>query len=149
VFFDVNIDEKNVGRLIIGLFGHDVPITVANFLGLSEGSFGVGEQGFMLNYKGSIFHKSYPGKFAFGGDITAFDGIGGESIYGRFFDDENFLISHSEPYLLSMNNIGPNSNASQFLLTFGEATYLDGYNVVFGQVVGGFEVVEALENIGT
>lgn len=79
-----------------------------------------------------------------GGDITGYDGIGGESIYGRYFDDESFAISHSQPYLLSMNNIGPDTNASQFLLTFSEATELDGYNVVFGQVLGGFEVVDAL-----
>jgi peptidylprolyl isomerase len=112
VYFDFQIDEEFAGRLLIGLFGNDVPLTVANFIGLTVGSFGVGEQGFPLNYRGSRITKSIPGMFAMGGDVTGFDGLGGESIYGRYFDDESFSLKHDQPYLLSMNNIGPDTNGS-------------------------------------
>ena len=70
-----------------------------------------------------------------GGDFTHFSGMGGESIYGPKFNDENFSVKHNKGGLLSMANSGPNSNGSQFFITFVPTPHLDGAHVVFGQVV--------------
>ena len=84
-----------------------------------------------------------------GGDFTAKNGRGGESSWSGKFDDENFDLSFTKPYLLAMANSGPNTNGSQFFITFTETPHLNGKHVVFGEVIEGFSVVDALENIGT
>ena len=112
VYFDVEIDNKPAGRITFGLFGEVVPRTVDNFVSLAEGNAGLATTGDDLSYWGSPFHRIIPGFMAQGGDFTAGDGTGGESIYGRTFADENFKIHHTKPYLLSMANAGPNTNGS-------------------------------------
>lgn len=89
-----------------------------------------------MHLKNSIFHKIIPNCIAQGGDITEANGLGGESIYGNFFDDENFKYHH-DPYVISMANGGKNTNASQFFFTFKKCPTLDGKHVVFGKIIAG------------
>lgn len=81
-----------------------------------------------------------------GGDITAGNGTGGESIYGPQFDDECFAVNHTDPFLLSMANRGPNTNSSQFFITTVPTPHLDQKHVVFGRVHQGKSLVRQIEN---
>lgn len=81
-----------------------------------------------------------------GGDFTRRNGSGGESIYGATFPDESFQRKHTVQGLLSMANRGPNTQSSQFFITTRPTPHLDGKHVVFGRVVSGYEVVQAIEN---
>ena len=154
VFLDIHIAEwGDAGQLQIELYKDDAPKTAENFLQLCTGDKGVSlRTGRPLHFKGSTFHRIIPGFMAQGGDITAGDGSGGESIYGGRFKDEPFegkAARHSGFGCVSMANSGPDTNLSQFFICFGETPHLDGRHVVFGKVTHGFEVLRVLELCGS
>merc|ERR1712086_1125458 len=145
VFFDVSVNGKTK-RIEFELFANVVPKTAENFRALCTGERGRGKKGKQLCYKGSAFHRVIPDFMLQGGDFTAGNGTGGESIYGQKFADENFKIKHTKGGLLSMANAGPGTNGSQFFITSRDTPHLDDKHVVFGHVVEGFDIVQKIEN---
>ncbi|XP_067233343.1 NK-tumor recognition protein isoform X4 [Chanodichthys erythropterus] len=149
-YFDVEINREPVGRIVFQLFSDVCPKTSKNFLCLCTGEKGSGKTtGKNLCYKGSTFHRVVKNFMIQGGDFTEGNGRGGESIYGGFFEDENFTLKHDRAFLLSMANRGKDTNGSQFFITTKTAPHLDGVHVVFGLVISGFEVIKKIEGLKT
>ncbi|KAG7578463.1 Cyclophilin-like domain superfamily [Arabidopsis thaliana x Arabidopsis arenosa] len=146
VFFDMSVGGKPAGRIVIELFAHTTPRTAENFRALCTGEKGMGKLGKPLHYKGSIIHRLVPDQMLCGGDITAGDGSGGESIYGdRFFEDENFINKQTGPGILAMANRGIDTNESQFMICMEGSPIIDTEHVVFGHVVEGLDVIKSID----
>eukprot|EP00218_Dolichomastix_sp_CCMP3274_P011192 CAMPEP_0170145202 /NCGR_PEP_ID=MMETSP0033_2-20121228/16380_1 /TAXON_ID=195969 /ORGANISM="Dolichomastix tenuilepis, Strain CCMP3274" /LENGTH=174 /DNA_ID=CAMNT_0010381741 /DNA_START=25 /DNA_END=549 /DNA_ORIENTATION=- len=151
VFFDITIGGAPAGRIEMELFADTTPKTAENFRALCTGEKGMGKMGKPLHFKGSAFHRIIPDFMCQGGDFTAGNGTGGESIYGAKFADENFVKKHTGPGVLSMANAGPNTNGSQFFLCLVKTPWLDGKHCVFGQVTNapGLDLMKQMEAVGS
>uniref|UniRef100_A0A7S0NWF3 PPIase cyclophilin-type domain-containing protein n=1 Tax=Calcidiscus leptoporus TaxID=127549 RepID=A0A7S0NWF3_9EUKA len=127
------------GNLNLELHVDVVPMTCENFVQLCERGY----------YRGVGFHRLLRNFMVQGGDPTA-TGSGGESAWGKPFADEvSSKLKHHGRGVLSMANSGPNTNGSQFFITFKSAAHLDGKHSVFGRVVGGFDTLAKIEKVPT
>lgn len=169
IFFDIEIGDSRIGRIVCELFGDKAPKTVNNFYHLCLGDHEI-EEGKNLTYKGNFFHRVVKNFMIQGGDIiycssnfakTDDAGKGGCSIYASReemrshgegelacygdFKDEN-LGNFDEPFCLAMANSGaPNTNSSQFFITTYPAPHLNGKHTIFGKVIHGKSVVRTVE----
>lgn len=145
-YLDISIGGELEGRIVVELYADIVPKTAENFRALCTGEKGIGPHtGAPLHYKGVPFHRVMKCFMIQGGDISSHNGIGGESIYGLNFEDENFILKHERKGMLSMANSGPNTNGSQFFITTTRTSRLDGKHVVFGKIIKGRGVIRAVE----
>lgn len=144
VVLHISKDKADVGLLVLALFGQTAPKTVENFVGLASMAPGYG-------YHGTIFHRVIKDFIIQGGDFERGDGTGGYLIFDKkLFADENFDLHHDKRGRLSMANAGKDTNGAQFFITTSESSaHLNGHHVVFGQLVGGFEVLDLLNTAPT
>lgn len=150
VFFDIAIGGKPAGRIEMTLRADVVPKTAENFRQLCTNPLVVNGCNYTPSpFTNSPFHRVIPGFMCQGGDFTNRNGTGGASIYGARFEDENFSLKHAGAGILSMANSGPGTNGSQFFLCTAATPWLDGKHVVFGSVTKGYEVVQAIERVGS
>ena len=134
------------GSFTIQLFDEEAPVTVANFVGLAEGSREwtdprTGKKSNQPYYDGIIFHRVISGFMIQGGDPLG-RGTGGPGY--TFKDEFSPKRRHSKPGILSMANSGPNTNGGQFFITLAPTPWLDGKHSVFGEVVEGMDVIEKI-----
>ncbi|KAK1090960.1 Peptidyl-prolyl cis-trans isomerase cyp10, partial [Friedmanniomyces endolithicus] len=126
------------GDLKLELFCQACPKTTYNFLALSATGA----------YNGSPFHRSIPGFMLQGGSPASGSIKESPSVYGGMFEDEiKSSLRHHGRGILSMANKGPNTNGSQFYVTYAQASHLDGVNTVFGRVLEGWETLDKIEAV--
>lgn len=130
--------KTNRGDIVIKLYEDVAPKTCENFLGLSAKGY----------YDGLTFHRIIKDFMIQGGDPRG-NGTGGQSIWGKPFEDEcKREVPFSKVGLLAMANAGPNTNGSQFFITTSvpNTRHLHMHHTIFGEVIGGMDVVRAIEN---
>jgi len=128
--------ETNQGNIEIKLKVDVAPKACENFVKLAEKGY----------YNGLIFHRVIKGFMIQGGDPTG-TGMGGESIWGKPFEDEvTPVVKFDGPGILAMANAGPNTNGSQFFITCAKTPWLNMRHTIFGEVISGLEVVQKIEN---
>eukprot|EP00056_Hartaetosiga_gracilis_P004444 m.75120 g.75120 ORF g.75120 m.75120 type:complete len:268 (-) comp11832_c0_seq12:112-915(-) len=148
-YFDSSQTEKKTANVVclhttagdihIKLFHNEVPKSVENFSTHCRNGY----------YDGLIFHRVIKGFMIQTGDPLG-DGTGGDSIWGKEFEDEfHPTLRHDRPYTVSMANSGPNTNGSQFFITVAPTPWLDNKHTVFGRVTRGMEVVKEISLVRT
>jgi peptidyl-prolyl cis-trans isomerase A (cyclophilin A) len=143
--------ETTEGKFTIRLFDKEAPSTVANFVGLAEGTKewtdpATGQKGKGPFYDGVVFHRVINGFMIQGGDRLG-QGTGGPGY--KFADEFHSSLRHTKAGILSMANSGPNTNGSQFFITLGPTPHLDNRHSVFGEVVEGLDVVKRIGAVPT
>ena len=129
--------HTTMGDIAIRFFPQHAPLAVENFTVHARNKY----------YNNIIFHRVLRKFMIQTGDPLG-DGTGGDSIWGKEFEDEfTPELRHDKPYMVSMANAGPGTNASQFFITTEKAPWLDDKHSIFGRVVKGMEVVHAIENV--
>ncbi|CAF4536190.1 unnamed protein product [Rotaria sp. Silwood1] len=151
--FDIVIKENvhtneilSQGRVVIGLFGNIVPMTVLNFVTITNG---IVRSNMNFTYNDVPFHRIVKDFCIQTGDFINRDGTGSLSIYGPKFVDENFRLSHKSAGWVSMANYGKDTNGSQWFITLVPARWLDGHHVVFGRVLQGINFVHEIGEVET
>ncbi|HET9359322.1 MAG TPA: peptidylprolyl isomerase [Vicinamibacterales bacterium] len=134
------------GAFTVRLFDKEAPNTVANFVGLAEGTKEwtdprTNRKVKQRYYDGIIFHRVIAGFMIQGGDPLG-QGIGGPGY--EFADEFHPSLRHVKAGILSMANRGPNTNGGQFFITLGPTPHLDNRHSVFGEVDSGMDVVEKI-----
>ncbi len=131
--------KTNQGDIKVKLFPEHAPKTCENFVGLAKKGY----------YDGIIFHRVIKEFMIQGGDPTG-TGCGGESLWGKPFEDEcTPALTFDRPGLLAMANAGPGTNGSQFFITTIPTGWLNMHHTIFGEVVEGYDVVQKIENCQT
>lgn len=131
--------ETNLGNITIALKPDVAPKAVENFIRLAQKDY----------YNNVIFHRVIKNFMIQGGDPEG-TGRGGESIWGKPFEDEFSLHEKfDKPGILAMANAGPKTNGSQFFITTAATPWLNGKHTIFGQVVEGYDVVKKIESSPT
>jgi peptidyl-prolyl cis-trans isomerase A (cyclophilin A) len=143
--------ETTEGTFTARLFDKEAPNTVANFVGLAEGTKewtdpATGQKKKEPFYDGVVFHRVINGFMIQGGDRLG-QGTGGPGY--KFADEFHPSLKHSRAGMLSMANAGPNTNGSQFFITLDKTPHLDNRHSVFGEVVEGLEVVKQIGEVAT
>lgn len=143
--------QTTVGPIVLRLFPQQAPKTVANFVGLAEGTRewrdpASGGRSSAPLYNGTIFHRVIDSFMIQGGDPLG-TGTGGP---GYEFEDEfDPSLRFDRPYLLAMANAGPGTNGSQFFITVGPTPHLNDRHTIFGEVIQGAEVVDQIAKAPT
>jgi peptidyl-prolyl cis-trans isomerase A (cyclophilin A) len=143
--------RTNRGTVVVKLFPDQAPKTVRNFVELAEGGRewtdpSTRQTAAAKLYDGTIFHRVIPDFMIQGGDPLG-TGTGGPGY--KFGDEIHPDLSFNRPYLLAMANAGPGTNGSQFFITTTPTPWLTGKHTIFGEVVSGNEIVDAISNAQT